>query len=242
MWLILTFQHDHFVDPSTRYLLVQGIEAAKLCNDWTLHGWTTRAVPCLCWCLVSCPKVSRTYASNIRWTCNVLDGCGWHVIDIWWHDVVCHQPVAAVFPGLCKPNPQELVSGFKISWLELMMLECTCISFSHLMENLTYPHNSWHVFQAFSYYPRAFETFWRRNPTTQIWKLHVSAHVKSQCESTAMLHFLSTMTRKKSFASTSNRRTSLDMSPGWLPSHPTLWPSIFEECWFRVRARFHTFI
>ena len=76
MWLILPFQHDHFVDPSTRYLLVQGIEAAKLCNDWTLHGWTTRAVPCLCWCLVSCPKKSREHMLQIS------GGCGTFLMDV----------------------------------------------------------------------------------------------------------------------------------------------------------------
>ena len=233
MWLILPFQHDHFVDPSTRYLLVQGIEAAKLCNDWTLHGWTTRAVPCVCWCLVLSQKVSRTYASNIRWMWNFLDGCGWRVIDIWWHDVVCHQLVAAVFPGLCKPNPQELVSRFKIRWLEWCWNVHAYLSHTSWKTSpiLTIPDM---FFKPFHTIHRAFETLWRRNPTTQIWKLHVSAHVKSKCESTAMLRvfFLSTMTfGRKASLPHEIVPASLDfhVSPGWLPS---IWIQLFGLQWW----------
>lgn len=45
-----------------------------------------------------------------------------------------------------------------------MMLECTCIPFSHLMENVTYPHNSCHVFQALSYYPPCFWNLLEKEP------------------------------------------------------------------------------
>lgn len=110
------------------------------------------------------------------------------------------------------------------------MLECTCIPFSHLMGNLTYPHNSWHVFQALSYYPPC---FWNllKNPTTQIWLTPCI----SACQVTVRIYynatcfFLSTMTlQKESFASTWNRPniTGFPCVTRVAPIHlnPTLWP------------------
>lgn len=155
--------------------------------------------------------------------------CDWHMI----HDVVCHQLVAAVFPGLCKPNPQELVSGFKIRWLEWCWNVHAYLSHTSWKTSpiLTIPDM---FFKPFHTIHRAFETLWRRNPTTQIWKLHVSAHVKSQCESTAMLRvfFLSTMTfGRKASLPHEIVPTSLDfhVSPGWLPS---IWIQLFGLQWW----------
>ena len=116
------------------------------------------------------------------------------------------------------------------------MLECTCIPFSHLMENLTYPHNSWHVFQALSYYPPCFWNPLEKEPYNP-YNSNLKTPCISACQVAVRIYCNATCffpqhydLRKESFASTWNRPniTGFPCVTRVAPIHlnPTLWPAV----------------